>query len=65
MNRHFKVLVPNIFIYVQELYTWDKGNQLTYPVRYNEIGYNYTSREDQSSDKGPTAEMRTGYEKYD
>ncbi|CAO1433024.1 unnamed protein product [Diamesa serratosioi] len=29
----------------KELYTWDKGNQLTYPVRYHEIGYNQTSND--------------------
>ncbi|GLH12823.1 Lachesin [Gryllus bimaculatus] len=39
----------------KELFTWDKGNQLTYPVRYHEIGYNMTStsneeRGDTSSD---------------
>lgn len=26
-----------------ELYTWNMGNQLTYPVRYNYIGYNETA----------------------
>lgn len=44
----------------QELYTWDKGNQLTYPVRYHEIGYNYTSKEDQSAEKLPSAEKLFG-----
>ncbi|KAJ8924524.1 hypothetical protein NQ315_007322 [Exocentrus adspersus] len=29
-----------------ELYSWDKGNQLTYPVRYHDIGYNITSKDD-------------------
>ncbi|KAB0803596.1 hypothetical protein PPYR_00566 [Photinus pyralis] len=29
----------------KELFSWDKGNQLTYPIRYNEIG-NYTNRDD-------------------
>ncbi|KAK4884271.1 hypothetical protein RN001_000542 [Aquatica leii] len=29
----------------KELYSWDKGNQLTYPIRYNEIG-NFTIRDD-------------------
>ena len=24
----------------QELYTWDKGNQLTYPIKSVDIGYN-------------------------
>lgn len=32
----------------QELYTWDRGNQLTYPVRYHEIGYNDTGRDEKS-----------------
>ncbi|KAK6642604.1 hypothetical protein RUM43_004106 [Polyplax serrata] len=44
----------------KELYTWDKGNQLTYPVRYHEIGYNLTKEE-----KGePEANARTGYDIY-
>nr|CAD7434669.1 unnamed protein product [Timema monikensis] len=29
----------------EELYTWDRGNQLTYPIRYHEIGYNLTKEE--------------------
>ncbi|XP_023027680.2 uncharacterized protein isoform X1 [Leptinotarsa decemlineata] len=32
----------------QELYSWDKGNQLTYPVRYHDIGYNVTGKEDKT-----------------
>ncbi|XP_046398065.1 uncharacterized protein LOC124164884 [Ischnura elegans] len=45
----------------KELYTWDKGNQLTYPVRYNEIGYNSTKEE-----KGePEANAQvTGFDVY-
>lgn len=26
----------------KELFTWDKGNQLLYPIRYHEITYNHT-----------------------
>lgn len=33
------------FAFFQELYTWDKGNQLTYPIRYHEIGYNISKEE--------------------
>ncbi|XP_066907006.1 uncharacterized protein [Halyomorpha halys] len=29
----------------KELFTWDKGNQLTYPIRYHEIGYNMTKED--------------------
>jgi hypothetical protein len=33
----------------KELYTWDKGNQLTYPVKSVDIGYN-TPENDISND---------------
>lgn len=33
----------------KELYTWDKGNSLIYPVRYHEIGYNQTTDHDISN----------------
>ncbi len=23
----------------REIFTWDKGNQLIYPIKYNDIGY--------------------------
>jgi hypothetical protein len=44
----------------KELYTWDKGNQLTYPVRYHEIGYNQTivDRHDESL----TARLQAGFD---
>ncbi|XP_065337582.1 uncharacterized protein LOC135938024 [Cloeon dipterum] len=29
----------------KELFTWDKGNQLTYPIRYHESGYNSTKED--------------------
>lgn len=47
----------------QELYTWDKGNQLTYPVRYHEIGYNQTIKDDKLDGyDGPHAQMLTGFD---
>ncbi|XP_050294550.1 uncharacterized protein LOC126734833 isoform X2 [Anthonomus grandis grandis] len=47
----------------KELYSWDRGNQLTYPVRSHDIGYNYnqTSKDD-LSDPLPTAAKLTGFE---
>lgn len=30
----------------KELYTWDKGNALLYPVRSHEIGHNHTTEHD-------------------
>ncbi|XP_068082075.1 uncharacterized protein [Anabrus simplex] len=44
----------------KELYTWDKGNQLTYPIRYHEIGYNTTSRE--RNEPEASAQVETGYD---
>lgn len=44
----------------QELYTWDKGNQLTYPTRYHEIGYNISSSE--KTDDALNPEKHTGYD---
>lgn len=32
-------------IFKKELYTWDKGNQLTYPVKLVDIGYNTADNE--------------------
>lgn len=29
----------------KELFTWDQGNLLTYPIRYNDMGSNSTNRE--------------------
>ncbi|KAJ8963128.1 hypothetical protein NQ318_018593, partial [Aromia moschata] len=45
-----------------ELYSWDKGNQLTYPVLYHDIGYNVTSKDDKGdSPDNPKALMLTGF----
>ncbi|KFB48539.1 AGAP005849-PA-like protein [Anopheles sinensis] len=44
----------------KELYTWDKGNQLTYPIRYHEIGYNTTATEKTDDTLNP--QMQTGYD---
>nr|XP_040223621.2 uncharacterized protein LOC120949998 isoform X1 [Anopheles coluzzii]XP_040223622.2 uncharacterized protein LOC120949998 isoform X1 [Anopheles coluzzii] len=46
----------------KELYTWDRGNQLTYPIRYHEIGYNTTATE--KADDGLNPQMQTGYDIY-
>ncbi|XP_046627663.1 uncharacterized protein LOC124308727 [Neodiprion virginianus] len=43
----------------KELFTWDKGNQLTYPIRYHELGSTVASEETKEK---PLAERRTGYE---
>ncbi|XP_060533065.1 uncharacterized protein LOC132706029 [Cylas formicarius] len=49
-----------------ELYSWDKGNQLTYPVRYHQIGYNSTKKEEKPLETSdyPTASKHTGYDIY-
>lgn len=54
------------YYFLQELYSWDKGNQLTYPVRSHDIGYNYNQtlrdeKHSESSDR-PTSAKQTGYE---
>lgn len=33
----------------KELFTWDQGNLLTYPIRYNDMGSNSTKGEQDSS----------------
>ncbi|KAF4526436.1 hypothetical protein B566_EDAN015068 [Ephemera danica] len=48
----------------KELYTWDKGNQLTYPVRYNDIGINMTKEEHGSEPGEAVAQVQTGYDIY-
>ncbi|XP_065167503.1 uncharacterized protein [Atheta coriaria] len=47
----------------KELYTWDRGNQLTYPVRYHEIGYK--QKEELETLEAPlVAEVKTGVEHH-
>lgn len=46
----------------KELYTWDKGNQLTYPVRYHEIGYNQTM--DRNGDEFVISQLHDGYDLF-
>ncbi|KAJ6644219.1 Myocilin, partial [Pseudolycoriella hygida] len=45
----------------KELYTWDKGNQLTYPTRYHEVGNNASSS-DKTDDLSP--QMHSGIDIY-
>ena len=41
-------------IYLQSLTTWDSGNQLTYPVKYIDIGYkdDLSENEDEAKETG-------------
>lgn len=54
--------VWTVLIFLQELYTWDKGNQLTYPVRYHEIGYNISKEDKGEPETSPL--VQTGYDVY-
>lgn len=45
----------------KELYTWDSGNQLTYPTRCHEIGYNSSSS---NRADGLNSKLQTGYDVY-
>ncbi|RZF35073.1 hypothetical protein LSTR_LSTR009665 [Laodelphax striatellus] len=47
----------------KELFTWDRGNQLTYPIRYHEIGYNISKEEKGEPEANPL--VQTGFEIYD
>lgn len=49
---------------LQELYSWDKGNQLSYPIRYHEIGYNISSADEKPAPEPATAQLRTGFDIY-
>lgn len=44
----------------KELYTWDKGNQLIYPVRYHEIGYNQTAVD--KNEESLHAQLHAGFD---
>nr|CAD7196890.1 unnamed protein product [Timema douglasi] len=46
----------------KELYTWDRGNQLTYPIRYHEIGYNLTKEE--KGEPEASAQVQTDFMIY-
>lgn len=46
----------------KELYTWDKGNQLIYPVRYHEIGYNHTAND--RHDEYLNAQLHNGFDVF-
>ncbi|GLV40608.1 uncharacterized protein CBL_04410 [Carabus blaptoides fortunei] len=48
----------------KELYTWDKGNQLTYPIRYHEIGYNMSKEEKSDGGETSNAQLQTGYDVF-
>lgn len=37
-------------LFLQDLYTWDRGNALTYPIRYHEIGYNLNKQDKLDAD---------------
>ncbi|XP_075215679.1 uncharacterized protein LOC142321462 isoform X2 [Lycorma delicatula] len=47
----------------KELFTWDKGNQLTYPIRYHELGYNTSKEEKGEPEAFPL--IQSGFEIYD
>lgn len=36
-TTQFRGSIFKLCFFFQELYSWDRGNQLTYPVRYNEL----------------------------
>lgn len=36
----------------KELFTWDQGNLLTYPIRYHDMGTNSTNKEQDPSSNG-------------
>lgn len=46
---------------MKELYTWDKGNQLAYPTRYHDMGYNITSSNEKLDDNFHS-QLNTGYD---
>ncbi|KRT84325.1 hypothetical protein AMK59_2562, partial [Oryctes borbonicus] len=44
----------------KELYTWDRGNQLTYPVRYNEMSPHLLGKDERHDQLEPEAQALTG-----
>lgn len=58
----FQLVWTNEGVNLQELYTWDRGNQLTYPIRYHDQGLaNLTNLEDKGNDNS-SFYNRTGVE---
>lgn len=57
---HFYFILSFHYYHFQELYSWDAGNQLTYPVRYNEQG-STNSTEPPENALNPIV---TGHEKW-
>lgn len=49
----------------KELFTWDQGNQLTYPIRYNSIGNDAASAERGEGDLQAAELQSTGWERED
>lgn len=56
-----KFLISTDLHFIQELFTWDHGNQLTYPVRYNDMT-KFTSASERAEE---TFNAHTGYENDD
>lgn len=48
----------------QELFTWDNGNQLTYPVRYISIGYDAGASSERGDGDTQALQQETGYDKF-
>lgn len=51
---------PFVFAHTQELFTWDHGNQLTYPIRYNDMT-KYASASERA-EEAFNAHIQTGYD---
>lgn len=49
-----------LFLCLQELFTWDHGNQLTYPIRYNDMT-KYSSPNERA-EEAFNAYVQTGYD---
>lgn len=57
----FRFLFAFIFPATQELFTWDHGNQLTYPIRYNDMT-KYASASERADEVVYNAHIQTGYD---
>jgi len=57
---HSYATIYNILSCLQELFSWDKGNQLTYPVRCHAIEYG--SPKENKNESETTATIHTGVE---